>query len=153
MVTKKSTPKATKTIKICESQSVALPPSVDVNLELERLKCGSTAEMDFISWLRVSKAPSEALRLQALKHLQAQVRYSTERRFVADFMLINKRGGRIFIEWEGAIGTHRSAYRSYSGYVNHANKYNWLATNGFIVIRLCAENKDSFWELWEMLNK
>jgi hypothetical protein len=126
-----------------------LPPEIGAHLTTCMAVCGSEAEKDFIYWLVDSEgAPSEEERMRMLRSLITQVRYSEKRKFKADFRIATKSGCKIFIEWEGGIGTHRSAYRSYTGYVSHANKYNWLAANGFLVIRLCKQNRDTFWELW-----
>jgi very-short-patch-repair endonuclease len=130
---------------------IYIPLDIVTRLKEEQIKCGSVAEKDFINWLCTCPVPNEQYRMQVLGTIKTQVRYNPERRFVADFLFHTKKGKKVFIEWEGAIGNVRSAYRSFRGYLGHTNKYNWLACNGFLVIRLCNQNKDTFWELVEAI--
>ncbi len=122
-------------------------------LSFVKAKAGSAAEKDFVDWLcEVQAVCSLESQYHIIDSITSQIRYDDVRQFTADFQILTRKGKAIFIEWEGAIGSVKSAYRSMKGYITHADKYNYLSACGFTVIRLCNQNKITFWDLWKKLD-
>lgn len=119
-------------------------------------KCGSIAEQEFIRWVYLSLhkgGDDNEFRHDVFMSGKSQVRYTKERRFVADFRFTLPCTEFVFVEWEGGVGMKSGGgYRSHSGYLKHVEKYNYLVANRFNVLRLNSKNFTGFWGLLSNLN-